>query len=744
MSGAKRQRRTAAVSSLETIHAVAHDRGEKEEAEADTPSAPTFHDFSGMELVSNHAHKPIWVCPNHYIFLETFSPIYKQAYDFLIAVAEPVCRPEHVHEYKLTTHSLYAAASVGLDTSTIVRGLERLSKTKVTDELRSFVEESTASYGKVKLVLKNNTYTVESRSLEILQSLLTNKTFKEARMQAKAGEDSNTATIIQTKSHAVKEDTFLDLDDEEDEDEGGGENGGEGALAHDLFSFQIRSDRAEAVKKAAIDDVNPPHPLLEEYDFRNDTVNPNLKMDLKPTTTIRPYQEKSLSKMFSNGRARSGIIVLPCGAGKTLVGITAACTVKKSVLVLCTSAVAVEQWRSQFKMWTTLDENLVSRFTSDCKESGWLVPKKTAGILVTTYTMISYSGKRAEDSAKVWNKVKNHEWGLILLDEVHVVPANVFRQVVFGVHAHCKLGLTATLVREDDKIKDLHYLIGPKLYEANWLDLQRENYIATVSCAEVWCPMTAEFYHRYLRDKSARRRLLYAMNPNKFLCCKFLIEYHENRGDKVIVFSDIVVALMWYARRLGKPYIYGPTSQAERMHILNQFQNNPSWNCIFISKVGDNSIDLPGANVIIQISSHFGARRQEAQRLGRILRAKPRKGSKFNAFFYTLVSKDTQEMYYSSKRQQFLVDQGYSFQVITELDDLQFRDNDEDSTDKLGRDALEVVLKAHDSDVAEEEIEVKDSVFNNRSTGITINRRIGNIAEMSGGAGKSYVEYDRK
>ena len=222
-------------------------------------------------------------------------------------------------------------------------------------------------------------------------------------------------------------------------------------------------------------------------------------------------------------------------------------------------------------------------------------------------------------------------------------------------------------MREDDKIGDLSYLIGPKLYEANWMDLAKNGHIATVQCAEVWCPMTPEFYREYLRNPSRKRILLHAMNPNKMQACQFLIKYHEDRGDKIIVFSDNIYALEAYATRLGKPFIHGGTPEGERLRILSWFQHNPKLNTIFLSSVGDTSIDLPEATCLIQVSSHFGSRRQEAQRLGRILRAKRRNDEGFNAFFYSLVSKDTQEMYYSSKRQGFLIDQGYAFKVITEL-----------------------------------------------------------------------------
>ncbi|KAI3655028.1 hypothetical protein MP228_000408 [Amoeboaphelidium protococcarum] len=671
-------------------------------------STGQYMDCTNLPLKPDHEGRPLWISPEANIYLEASSPIVEQAQDFLVAISEPVSRPQFIHEYKLTAYSLYAAVSIGLETENIIQVLSKLCKTPLPPNIEQFIRDNTSNYGKLKLVLKQNRYYIESSHTAILEKLMQDEVIADAIVsrdieqetqmmlsdqikiiKKSFGQIESSIQLIQQQSDDTQKGRISGLNQDTDE----GQNDAsdqeeadsvvqEAHLADDLYdmmvnaddlqdnvddeddideknySFEIIPEKVEIVRRRCnqID-----YPLIEEYDFHNDKTLPDLKMDLKPSTIIRSYQEKCLSKMFGNGRARSGIIVLPCGAGKTLVGITAACTVKKSVLVLCTSAVSVEQWRAQFKLWSTINEQKIARFTSDCKEQF----VGDAGIVISTYTMIAYSGKRSYDAQKMIDFVRQMEWGFMILDEVHVVPANVFRKVLTTVAAHTKLGLTATLVREDDKITDLNFLIGPKLYEANWLDLSKKGHIATVQCAEVWCPMTAEFYAEYLKASARKRRLLYVMNPNKFRACQFLIQYHEKRGDKIIVFSDDVFALIHYAKTLGKPYIYGPTSQVERMRILQNFQFNPSFNTIFLSKVGDTSIDLPEATCLIQISSHYGSRRQEAQRLGRILRAKRRNDEGFNAYFYSLVSQDTQEMYYSTKRQQFLIDQGYSFKVIT-------------------------------------------------------------------------------
>ena len=308
--------------------------------------------------------------------------------------------------------------------------------------------------------------------------------------------------------------------------------------------------------------------------------------------------------------------------------------------------------------------------------------------------------------------------------------------------------MTATLVREDEKIYDLNFLIGPKLYEANWMELAQKGHIANVQCAEVWCPMTAEFYQEYLRESSRKRMLLYIMNPTKFQACQFLIHYHEKRGDKIIVFSDNVYALQEYALKLGKPFIYGSTPQQERMTILQNFQHNDQVNTIFLSKVGDTSIDLPEATCLIQISSHYGSRRQEAQRLGRILRAKRRNDEGFNAFFYSLVSKDTQEMYYSTKRQAFLVDQGYAFKVITHLSGMEQLPDLAYSSARERRELLQQVLLKNEDAAGVEIGDDEDTNFmpkNGRvkSEASNASRSAGSLAGLAGGEDMAYIEYSK-
>lgn len=306
---------------------------------------------SQMQLKVDHGSRPIWVAPNGHIFLESFSPVYKHAHDFLIAISEPVCRPEHIHEYKLTAYSLYAAVSVGLQTNDIIEYLKRLSKTSIPQGIIEFIQLCTLSYGKVKLVLKQNKYFVESPHPEILQKILKDPVVQSCRLKraestdgdgfivsaqdkiksnlfnskvagAAAGAAANNSTAAGGKiddkaanaaavdgATVVPDDitNFYEKIDNEDDEE---------TLNLDTVSFEVDQEKIEVLQKRCIEIE---HPLLAEYDFRNDTRNPDINIDLKPAAVLRPYQEKSLRKMFGNGRARSGVIVLPCGAGKSLV-----------------------------------------------------------------------------------------------------------------------------------------------------------------------------------------------------------------------------------------------------------------------------------------------------------------------------------------------------------------------------------------------------------------------------------------
>ena len=707
-------------------------------------------DFTALRLKPNHKNLPLRIDGSGTLILETFHPLAPRVQDFLITIAEPTSRPTSIHEYRLTTHSLYAAASVGLSPDDIINTLERFLKTEMPPNVIQYIAYRGKSYGKVKLVLRNNKYFVETTDPAILQALLKDPVIGSCRVQGseqvttsapkmaglviagtmeaagvKEAEGLGEGNLNQVQE-LLKQNPMAEDDDDDDEDT--------------IHAFQIDDEKVSAVAQRCL---ALHFPALEEYDFRNDHANPDLKINLRPDAQVRPYQEKSLSKMFGNGRAKSGIIVLLCGAGKTLVGITAACTIRKGVVVLATSNMSAIQWRNEFIKWSNINPDNIAIFSLDNKS----VSTRNTGIIITTYSMVTNTRERAHVSAKMMNFLQSREWGLMLLDEVHVVPAQIFRRVIGSIKSHSKLGLTATLLREDGKIEDLNFLIGPKLYEADWMELSQKGFIATVQCAVVWCSMPTEFYEHYLPANPRDRSIFCVMNPVKFQACQYLIKYHESRGDKIIVFSDNVYALEVYAKKLMKPFLYGGTSNSERQDILNFFRRSPKCSTLFLSKIGDTSLDLPEGTCLIQISAQYGSRRQEAQRLGRVLRAKRRNEEAFNAFFYSLVSKDTMEMSYSSKRQAFLVGQGYAFKVITHLKNIESMPDLAFSTPEDQNELLEKIVVDVESKSWKEEQEMagllaEGNMFyepDGKPQRKTANRRTG-----GGGQDMAYAEQNKK
>lgn len=573
----------------------------------------------------------------------------------------------------------------------ILSGLSMLCKTELPVEVTEYIKSISGTFGKVKMVLRGGGVFVEAGDKHVLSKILTDKEIskaKEERRERKGGAPPPPASSAPpaAASATTGADAALDrligpVHDVDDE--------------RAVMSFEINQSSVETVKIAL---ARAGFPTVDEYDFLADTDESTKipSLELRETTTIRSYQSIALSKMFSGDRARSGIIVLPCGAGKTLVGIAAAAQMRRHTFVLCVSGFAVQQWKAQFLQWTRLSERDISSFTSSRKEYDVIKGRITVRpIVITTYSMLA-AGTSAESHA-IMEDIRSRTWGLMILDEVHVAPADQFSSAAHQIKSHCKLGLTATLVREDDKVSKLITLVGPKLYEANWMDLAARGFLASVECVEILCPMAPSFFREYAREETHHpfKNILLSMNPGKYRVCEYLIRHHEARGDKIIVFSDNLYTLKFLAREMGRPEVHGQISDKDRAMIFEAFQKGTKlqqFNCyvntFFISRVGDTSIDLPAATVIIQVSSHFGSRRQEAQRLGRILRPKTSgvnaKGERVLhnvAHFYSLVSQDTHEMFYSTKRQGFLVSQGYSFKVIT-AEDMERRMKDDPAPGK--------------------------------------------------------------
>ena len=452
--------------------------------------------FLDLILNEDADNRPIYTAPDGHIFLETFNRFYSQAYDFIVSIAEPVTRPKKVQEYQITTYSMYCAVSLGLSSSEIIRVLKILSKSNISPTLIDQIKATCSTVGKIKLVLLNNRYFIESTDLNILKELLRDDIFSSARLPPQPNDRVETTTNFvipdpsefsfaqevagitqldtRTTAEAILEDFDITINQEESFEK----------MRKNIRRFEINQQNLEDIRKRALEIQLP---LIDEYMYHYDFVTPNLNITLSNFVTIRPYQEKALSKIFANGRARSGIVVLPCGAGKTLVGIATICTLRKSAIILCNSSLSALQWKDQISRFTTPAQMIgfnnntnsgrkfygnvkVCMLTSKTKDKIPDDPKEGC-ILISTYQMLSHSGQRAEETQKILDSIQSREWGITILDEVQEFPARTFRRLTMSTLSHCTLGLTATLIREDGKIEDLNYLIGPKLYEANWIDL---------------------------------------------------------------------------------------------------------------------------------------------------------------------------------------------------------------------------------------------------------------------------------
>jgi len=365
---------------------------------------------------------------------------------------------------------------------------------------------------------------------------------------------------------------------------------------------------------------------------------------------VRDYQRDAADTFYAGGDVRggSGVIVLPCGAGKTIVGIAAMVLVQRSVLVLTTSITAVKQWHREILDRTDLPEDQIAEYTGESKE--------IAPVTLATYQIITHRPDKKEEFPhfKIFD---SRDWGLIIYDEVHLLPAPIFR-VTAQIQARRRLGLTATLVREDGRQEDVFSLIGPKKYDVPWRELETRGWIAEAACNEVRVSLPEELRMEYAVAEWRQKYRLASENPIKADIIARLLEHYP--GSHVLIIGQYLKQLRHIAKRFNIPLITGQTGNAEREDLYGRFRRGELRHLV-LSKVGNFAIDLPDANVLIQVSGTFGSRQEEAQRLGRILR--PKVGGEA-AHFYTLVTRDTRELDFAHHRQLFLTEQGYSYNII--------------------------------------------------------------------------------
>ena len=548
---------------------------------------------------------PLIVQSDRTILLETAHPRYEQARDSIARFAELEKSPEHIHTYRLSPLSLWNAAASGLSAAQVLEALDELSKYPVPQNVRFDVEDIVGRDGKLRLVRGDSD-----------------------RLVLQADEDDLLEEIARLAAVGPCIETRLDA-----------------------RSLAVKPGVRGALKQALIKAGFPVEDLAGYVDGAPLGIGLRGVAGEGRPFSLRHYQEEAVRLFYAEGsnRGGSGVIVLPCGAGKTIVGLGVMSKLSTQTLILTANVSALRQWRDEILDKTDLSPDQVGEYSGHEKE--------IRPVTLSTYQLLTYRRGKTEEFLH-FKLFAERDWGLIVYDEVHLLPAAVFRATA-ELQARRRLGLTATLVREDGGEDDVFTLIGPKRYDVPWKDLERQGWIATARCTEIRIPLTPEARRQYaVADARAKFRLS-STNPLKRDLLASLLA--EHRGDKVLVIGQYIDQLEAIAAEMRAPLITGKTPQVERDALYEKFRGS-ELNLLIVSKVSNFAIDLPDANVAIQVSGTFGSRQEEAQRLGRILRPKPGANQ---ARFYALVTRDTRDQEFAQNRQRFLTEQGYQYEIRT-------------------------------------------------------------------------------
>ncbi|MFO7835332.1 MAG: DEAD/DEAH box helicase [Candidatus Thorarchaeota archaeon] len=552
---------------------------------------------------------PLIVQSDRSILLEVDNPRYEEARDALAQFAELVKSPEYVHTYRITPLSLWNAAATGLSPEKVMEALEEYAKYPIPSNVSREIMEYMSRYGRLSLY---------EGDLDLL--LLCDS--EELADQIWASDN--------VRKHLLGrlDETSMRVDPAE-----------RGFLKHALIEIGYPVEDV-----AGYIEGEPLH-----FELRDKTQSGE-------EWGLRDYQKEAVSIFHAGGgpRGGSGVVVLPCGAGKTMVGMGAMERLQTSTLILCPNVVAVHQWIEELTEKTTLEPDQIGEYTGDIKE--------VRPVTVATYQILTYRKSRDKDFEH-FDVFEARNWGLIIYDEVHLLPAPVFRATA-SIQATRRLGLTATLVREDGREEDVFSLIGPKRFDMPWKLLEDQGWIATAVCYEIRIDMPEKRRKEYALAEDRRKYRLAAENPRKLGIIEKLVEYHVD--DNVLVIGMYLDQLHDIAEMLDVPIITGKTSNAKRQRLYGAFKEE-KIKVLVVSKVANFALDLPDANVAIQVSGTFGSRQEEAQRLGRILR--PKKDGSF-ARFYSIITKDTKDQDFAARRQLFLTEQGYQYVIASEEEEI--------------------------------------------------------------------------
>jgi DNA excision repair protein ERCC-3 len=538
------------------------------------------------------ADGPLIVQSDKTLLLEVGHPDAVECRRAIAPFAELERSPEHVHTYRITNLALWNARAAGHDAEQVVDALIKYSRYPVPHALLVDIAETMGRYGRLRLE-NDPAHGLVLRSIDkaVLEEVLRSK-----RMQPLIGVrlDDDTVVVHPSERGHVKQ-VLVKL----------------GWPAEDLAGYVDGEAHAIALK---------------EDDW-----------------SLRQYQREAADGFWHGG---SGVVVLPCGAGKTLVGAAVMAEAQATTLILVTSTVAARQWRDELLRRTSLTEDEIGEYSGARKE--------IRPVTIATYQVMTTRRKGVYTHLELFDA---RDWGLIVYDEVHLLPAPIFRFTA-DIQARRRLGLTATLVREDGREDDVFSLIGPKRYDAPWRDIEAQGWIAPAECIEVRVTLPDHERLEYATAEPEDRYRIAATSDVKTPVVRRLLARHD--GEQTLVIGAYLSQLGDLAEQLDAPLITGETKLSERERLYGEFRRG-EIPLLVVSKVANFSLDLPDATIAVQVSGTFGSRQEEAQRLGRILRPK---SDGRTAIFYTVVARDTIDADYAAHRQRFLTEQGYAYEIV--------------------------------------------------------------------------------
>jgi DNA excision repair protein ERCC-3 len=550
-------------------------------------------------------NKPVIIQSDNTLLLEVDNPDFENARDEISPFAELEKSPEHIHTYRITPLSLWNAAASGLRSDAITETLKRYSRYEIPEVVLVTIREQMKRYGLIKLTKSGDALFLVSQDSLLL-------------------------------SEIVREKKVLPFIEK----------------VNDEHTIGIKPNMRGHIKQALI---KIGYPVEDMAGYEEGDPFP---AHLRDVTThdhefvIRDYQRSAMNAFYKGGgpEGGSGVVVLPCGAGKTIVGIGLMALLQTETLILVTNTVALRQWREELLDKTDLSPDAIGEYSGEKKE--------IRPITVATYNILTYRKRKGDDFLH-FDLFKSKNWGLIIYDEVHLLPAPVFR-MTSEIQSKRRLGLTATLIREDGMEADVFSLIGPKKFDMPWKILEKSSWIAEALCTEIRIDLQEQMRYRYSVARDREKFRIASENEKKVDVARRILAHHN--GSSVLIIGQYISQLEDLAERFKFPIITGSTPVAERESHYSDFKKGKIKNLV-VSKVANFAIDLPDANVAIQISGTFGSRQEEAQRLGRILR--PKKGEN-RAYFYTIITSNTVEEKFAHNRQLFLTEQGYVYVILNE------------------------------------------------------------------------------